>query len=146
MRAGLAVRSAVVVGLVCGSGGALRAEEIARGSSVTPAPSLRAPGVQVIDPRALAAHQYLYADFPRAAAALENERQLAAANVRALELRVASYQPFRSFHQYAATYTADIGWQLELMAARQRLACAENAQADLWRQRQLVAMPIAPGQ
>lgn len=98
-----------------------------------------------IDPQALALHQYFYVDFPRALQAVANERQLLEAEVQALELRVASYRPFRSFHQYGATYTADMGWQLELLAARQRLACLANAEADLWQQRTQVAAQLAPG-
>ena len=97
------------------------------------------PMVQVIDPQALLAHQYFYGDFPRQWQALQNERQYLEAELRALQLRSDSYRPFRSFHQYGATYTADMGWQLELLAARQRLACLANAEADLWRQRQAAA-------
>lgn len=102
--------------------------------------------VPALDARAIALHQYFYVDFPRALQSLTDQRQLLEAEVRALELRVASYRPFRSFKQYGATYTADMSWQLELLAARQRLACLANAEADLWRQRSLAAARIAPGQ
>lgn len=94
--------------------------------------------------QALALHQYFYVDFPRAVQAVVDERTLLEAEVKALELRVAGYRPFRSFRQYGATYTADIGWQLELLAARQRLAWLANTEADLWRERSLVAATLAP--
>lgn len=104
-----------------------------------PAPKAGAEKTQfVIDAKAtIALNQYLYSDFPRQMQEVVNQRQLAEAEVRALALRVNSYRPFRSFHQYGATYTADMNWQLELLAARQRLACLATAEADLWREREL---------
>jgi hypothetical protein len=100
-------------------------------------------GVQVIDPQALAVHQYFYVDFPQRLAALQAERSLAEAEIRSLERRVDSYRPMRSFHQYGATYTADMRWQWELAAARLNLVCLQNAESALWRERQLTAMRLA---
>lgn len=97
-----------------------------------------------VDPRTLALHQYFYVDFPRALQAVVDQRALLEAEVRVLELRVASYRPFRSFGKYAATYTADLSWQLELVVARQRLACVAATEAELWRQRTIVAAQLAP--
>jgi hypothetical protein len=54
--------------------------------------------------------------------------------------RVNSFRPFRSFHQYGATYFVDQSWQLELLAAQQRLECLRIAKIDLWRQRQTLAV------
>lgn len=96
--------------------------------------------IQFVDAAQLAAHQYFYVDFPRRLAAIADERTLLEAEVRALEQRVDSYRPFRSFGRYSPAHTADVRWQLTLQAARQRLACLQNAEADLWRQRQLTAL------
>jgi hypothetical protein len=97
----------------------------------------------VIDPAVQRLSDYLYIEFPRRWQALENGRQLAEAEVLVLQRRVDSYRPFRSFHQYSPTYTADMSWQLELLAAQQRLQCIANAEADLWRERQAVAAQFA---
>jgi hypothetical protein len=96
-------------------------------------------GVAAIDARTLTLHQYFYADFPRQLQALENETQLAEAELALIARRVESYRPFRSFGRYAATYTADQSWQIALLAAQQRLECLRNDQADLWRQRIMAA-------
>ena len=106
----------------------------------TPAPAAPAThGVAAIDARTLALHQYFYVDFPRQLQQLENETQLAEAELALIARRVESYRPFRSFGRYAATYTADQSWQIALLAAQQRLECLRNDQADLWRQRSLAA-------
>ncbi len=84
-------------------------------------------------------YQYFYADFPRALQAIDNQTQLAEGELALFARRVNGYRPFRSFHQYAATYTVDQEWQLAYLAAQQRLQCLRNAQIDLWRQRQAVA-------
>ena len=90
--------------------------------------------------QALALHQYFYIDFPRQLEALQNEKQLAEAELNLIARRVESYRPFRSFGRYAATYTVDHSWQIALLAAEQRLECIRNDEADLWRQRQAVAI------
>ena len=86
----------------------------------------------------IALSQYLYVDFPRAIQSLANEREIAAAEVALIARGVDGYRPFRSFKQYGATYTVDQSWQIALLAARQRLECLRNDEADLWRQRQVV--------
>ncbi len=101
------------------------------------APATRA--VAAIDARTLALHQYFYVDFPRQLQSLENETQLAEAELALIARRVDSYRPFRSFGRYAATYTADQSWQIAWRAAQQRLECLRNDQADLWRQRTMAA-------
>jgi hypothetical protein len=83
--------------------------------------------------------QYFYVDFPRQLQLVDNQTQLAEAELALIARRVDGYRPFRSFHQYAATYTVDQQWQLALLAAEQRVQCLQNAQADLWRQRQMIA-------
>jgi hypothetical protein len=88
----------------------------------------------------LHAYQYFYRDFPRQVQALEYETQLAEADAVYVARRVNSFRPFRSFHQYGATYFVDQAWQIEWLAARQRLDCLDNAQADLWQQRQATAI------
>jgi hypothetical protein len=95
--------------------------------------------VAAIDARTLALHQYFYVDFPRQLQALEDETELAEAELALIARRVNGYRPFRSFGRYAATYTADQSWQLAWRAAQQRLDCLRNDQADLWRQRTLAA-------
>lgn len=96
-----------------------------------------------LDARALALHQYFYVDFPRQLQTLENETQLAEAELALIARRVESYRPFRSFGHYAATYTVDQSWQVALLAAQQRLQCLRNDQADLWRQRGLAVAAFA---
>ena len=93
--------------------------------------------------QALAVHQYFYNDFPRQLAALQNEKQLAEAELALIARRVESYRPFRSFGRYAATYTVDQSWQIALLAAEQRLECLRNDEADLWRERRLAAAALA---
>ena len=105
-----------------------------------PAPSAPATrSVAAIDANALAMHQYFYIDFPRQLQTLENETQLAEAELALIARRVASYRPFRSFGRYAATYTVDQSWQVALLAAQHRLECLRNDRADLWHQRGLAA-------
>jgi hypothetical protein len=91
-------------------------------------------------------YQYIYVDFPRQLQMLDNETALAEQFVALQRQRVNGYRPFRSFHQYGATYFADQAAQLELLAAQQELACLHQRTADLWRERQaivhaLLAMP-----
>jgi hypothetical protein len=98
-----------------------------------------------LTPLQLQLNQYFYVDFARQLQALDNQSQLAEAELALIARRVESYRPFRSFHQYAATYTVDQQWQLALLAAQQRVQCLRNAQADLWRQRQMMAsLYLAP--
>ena len=86
----------------------------------------------------LALHQYLYLDFPRAIQALADERALAEAELALMARRVDSFRPFRSFGRYGATYFTDQSAQIALLAARQRVACLADAEADLWRERQAI--------
>jgi hypothetical protein len=95
------------------------------------------------EPTELALHQYFYIDFPRQLQFLQNEKQLAEAELNHIARRVESYRPFRSFGRYAATYTVDQSWQIALLAAQQRLECLRNDEADLWRQRRLAAEALA---
>jgi hypothetical protein len=119
------------------------AEPIAPGFPIIPA----TPSVAAIEPPVLAAHQHFYVDFPRHVQALANETELAEAELALIARRVDSYRPFRSFGRYGATYIADQSWQLELLAARQRLECLRDLEAELWRQRRLTAAAvIASGQ
>jgi len=111
------------------------AEPIALGVPTAPA----TPSVAAIDARALAVHQYFYVDFPRHVQALANETELAEAELALIARRVDSYRPFRSFGRYGATYFADQSWQVELLAAQQRLECLRDLDADLWRQKQVTA-------
>lgn len=101
---------------------------------------LPAANAPAMDPQSLAANHYFYVEFPRRLQAIENETQLAEAELALIARRVNSFRPFRSFHQYAVTYFTDQQWQLALLAAEQRLQCLEADRAELWRQRQAVAM------
>ena len=101
----------------------------------------RAVGVEPrpqFTPAQLAVLQYAYADFPRQLQAANNDAAYAEHRVAFLQQRVASYRPFRSFQQYGATYSADQLAQLQLLAAQQDLACLNQMQVDVWRQRQAV--------
>jgi hypothetical protein len=109
---------------------------IAASSSELPAPKPAGPTVTLAQ---LQLQQYFYVDFPRQIQWLDNQTQLAEAELALIARRVNGYRPFRSFHQYAATYTVDQQWQIALVAAQQRVQCLQNAQADLWRQRQAIA-------
>lgn len=111
------------------SGRALAAEPIAGAVDTHRAPT--ASEVQL--------SQYLYVDFPRYVQALDNERQLADAELKFVQSRVDGYRPFRSFKQYGATYTADQAWQLALLAAQQRQQELQDIEAELWRQRRYAA-------
>jgi hypothetical protein len=82
---------------------------------------------------------YFYGEFSSHVQALQNERQLAEAELALINRRVESYRPFRSFGRYAATFTVDQTWQIEQLAAQQWLACIEIYEADLWRHRRAVA-------
>ena len=94
----------------------------------------------VMDPQLLAANHYFYVEFPRRLQAIENETQRAEAELALVARRVNSFRPFTSFHQYAVTYFTDQQWQLALLAAEQRLQCLHADRAELWRQRQALAM------
>jgi hypothetical protein len=86
---------------------------------------------------------YFYGGFSSQLQALDNERQLAAAELALVDRRVDSFRPFRSFHRYAATYFVDQAWQIEQLAARQQLQCLDLHEANLWRQRRAVAEALA---
>jgi hypothetical protein len=96
-------------------------------------------GSDCAEPTELAIHEYFYIDFPRQLQLLQNEKQLAEAELDLIARRVESYRPFRSFGRYAATHTVDQSWQIALLAAQQRLECLRNDEADLWRQRRALA-------
>jgi hypothetical protein len=102
-----------------------------------PAPAGEPPLVTP-SPGAIDAVQYFYGDFPRQLAALDSELALAERAAAILQARVSSYRPFRSFHQYGATYFADQWSQLELLSAQQRVECLKRDREDLWRRRQLM--------
>jgi hypothetical protein len=87
-------------------------------------------------------HQYVYVDFPRQLQMLDNETALAERFVLLQQQRVNGYRPFRSFHQYGATYSADQFAQLQLLAAQQELACLHQRKADLWRERQAIVQML----
>jgi hypothetical protein len=117
----------------------------AQEAEIVPVPATAAPVAVVVEARALALHQYFYVDFPRRLQALHGKHQLANAEFDLIARRVESYRPFRSFGRYAATYTADLSWQVELVAAQHRLDCLRDEEAALWRERQLVAQQVAAG-
>lgn len=98
--------------------------------------------VRAFNPAAAQLSQYFYVDFPRALAAADAEIALAAQVVAVEQARVISYQPFRSFHQYGATYFAEQSARVNLLAAQQRLECARQYRDALWRERQLVAAAL----
>jgi hypothetical protein len=87
-------------------------------------------------------HQYFYVDFPRAVDRLAYERQLAEAELTLVARRLEQAAPARSFGMYSATFTADMAWQIDYLAAQRRLECLQQAEADLWRQRHAVAALI----
>ena len=86
---------------------------------------------------------YFYGEFSNHLEELQNERQLAAAELALVDRRVDSFRPFRSFDRYAATYFVDQAWQIEQLAARQRLQRLDLCEADLWRQRRVIAEAAA---
>jgi hypothetical protein len=87
-------------------------------------------------------HHRFYVDFARALDAIDAEIALAERTVAILRTRVAGYRPFRSFHQYGATYTVDQGMQLELLAAEQRITCLRTQRNELWHARQMAAYQL----
>jgi hypothetical protein len=93
----------------------------------------------VVDANQLALHQYFYIDFPRQLEALQYKRYLAEAEIALIARRLETFRPSRSFGRYSATYTADLAAQIDLLAAQRALACLRDAEADLWRQRRLLA-------
>jgi hypothetical protein len=84
-------------------------------------------------------HNRFYVDFARQLDAIDSEIALAERTVAILRTRVAGYRPFRSFHQYGATYTVDQWTQLDMLAAEQRLACLQRHRDYLWHERQMAA-------
>lgn len=86
-----------------------------------------------------------YGDFAIRLQTLQNQRQLAQAELDVIDRRVDSFRPFRSFGPYGATYFVDQQWQLEQLAAQQRLACLDAEEAALWRQRRVVGAAIMNG-
>jgi hypothetical protein len=111
------------------------AEPIPPGVSTAPTAS----PVAVLDPTQLAVHQYLYVDFPRQLQALQYQRELAEAEIALIARRLETSRPSRSFGRYSATYTADLAWHIDLLAAQRRLECLRDDEAELWRQRRLIA-------
>jgi hypothetical protein len=142
MHRNLLIRLAVVA-LCCSDATAHAADSIAVAVPATPATRSVAATTDhspLTTHHSLALYQYFYIDFPRQLQLLQNEKQLAEAELDLIARRVESYRPFRSFGRYAATYTVDQSWQIALLAAQQRLECLRNDEADLWRQRQAVAI------
>jgi hypothetical protein len=111
---------------------------------ITPAAYIPAThSIATVTDRTAEMHQYFYVDFPRQLRALQRERELAEADLALVARRVESYRPFRSFGRYAATYTADLSWQVELLAAEHRLECVREKEIDLWRERRMAAEAVA---
>jgi hypothetical protein len=129
---------AAAVFFAIGPTGMIRAAEPAASAAGWKRAPNPAPDWQTIA-ATLHAYQYFYRDFPRQVQALEYERQLAEADAVYVARRVNSFRPFRSFHQYGATYFVDQAWQIEWLAAQQRLDCLSTSQADLWQHRQAMA-------
>jgi hypothetical protein len=106
-------------------------------------PGVPAPAsISVVDPSQLVLHQYFYIDFPQQLQALQYKRQLAEAEIALIARRLETYRPSRSFGRYGATYTADFAAQIDMLAAQHALACLRNEEADLWRQRRLIAEQV----
>ena len=106
-----------------------------------------APAAEQLTPSlsAIELQNRFYVDFARQRDAIDSEIALAERTVAILRTRVAGYRPFRSFHQYGATYTVDQWTQLDLLAAEQRLAYLQRQRDDLWRQRQMAAYQLMQG-
>jgi hypothetical protein len=106
------------------------------------------PGTVAAVPSAvdLQLQQYVYVDFPRQLQMLDNETALAERFVVLQRQRVNGYRPFRSFHQYGATYFADQSAQLQLLAAQHELACLYQRKTDLWRERQTIVTMLLAAQ
>ncbi|RIK75761.1 MAG: hypothetical protein DCC67_14875 [Planctomycetota bacterium] len=98
-----------------------------------------APAVRCIAAGGAAVHEYFYVEFPRRLLAVEQAVRLAEAEVALISRRLETYEPARSFGRYGATYTADHAWQIELLAAQQRLEQLRQQEAELWRERRLAA-------
>lgn len=79
---------------------------------------------------------YAYSVFPQQLAAAQRHAALAEYESALWQQRVKSFEPMRSFGVYGATYFADQSAQLEAFAAQQRVECARQHIANLWRERQ----------
>jgi hypothetical protein len=115
---------------------------MAEAAEQLPAPVPAAPAMRsiaAIEPSDVALNRYFYVDFPRRVQALQYERRLAEAEIALIGRRLETSRPSRSFGRYAATYTAELAWQIDLLAAQRRLQCLQDDEADLWRQRRIVA-------
>jgi hypothetical protein len=115
---------------------------IAKAAEPLPAPVPAAPAMRsiaAVEPSDAALHQYFYIDFPRRVQALEYERRLAEAEIALIGRRLETSRPSRSFGRYSATYTAELAWQIDLLAVQRRIQCLQDDEADLWRQRRIVA-------
>jgi hypothetical protein len=108
--------------------------------------SSRIPAAEPVVTLQVPAHQYFYVDFPRRLRALHDAQLLAEAELTVAYNRAASYEPFRRFGRYAATYMADQTAQLELLAAAQRVRCLQEDEAALWRERQAAAANLTLAQ
>jgi hypothetical protein len=91
----------------------------------------------------LVGNGYFYGEFASQLQALQNERDIANAELDLINRRVESFRPFHSFGPYGATYFVDQAWQIEQLAARQRLQQIDLCEADLWRQRRAAAEALA---
>ena len=79
---------------------------------------------------------YLYVTYPNYLATLAERIQLAEATIDVLTARVEAYRPFRSFHEYSPTWTAEQDTRLALLAARQELSTLRRIEAALPRYHQ----------
>jgi hypothetical protein len=95
-----------------------------------------------LTPAQLAVLNYAYNDFPRELNCANNEVAYAQARLALAQNRAVSYAPFRTFHQYGATYSADQIAQLRLLEARQAADCTNQYQLEVWRQRQAIVAAI----
>jgi hypothetical protein len=109
------------------------------------APIARAsePAAPGLTPEALVLYQSIYRDLPLQLETLDAEVALTARAVVVAQARVNSYQPFRSFGKFGATYLADQTAQLELLDAVNQLRCLERQREVLWQQRQTAGFELA---
>jgi hypothetical protein len=92
--------------------------------------------IQALTPAQMAVVDYAYSVFPQQLAAAERHVVLAEHEAALWQQRVKSFEPMRGFGVYGATYFADQSAHLEAMAAQQRVECARQQVANLWRARQ----------
>jgi hypothetical protein len=89
-----------------------------------------------LTPAQMAVVNYTYSVFPQQLAAAERQAALAEYEAALWQQRVKSFEPMRSFGVYGATHFADQSAQIGAFAAQQRVECARQQVAHLWRERQ----------